>query len=58
MIDCPDCDGTLSYVVSDDRSDKDYTHIYEMCAHCGYVKAYVDYKDDDTGPINHSGLDY
>jgi len=58
MINCPDCNGPLSYTVSDDRSDKDYKHIYEICAHCGYIKAYVDYADNDTGPVDWSGMEY
>ena len=58
MMHCPDCATLLNYSVSDDRTEKDYKHIYEICVHCGYVKAYVDYVDSDTGPINWSGLDH
>jgi RNase P subunit RPR2 len=57
MSDCPDCNHPLGYVVSDDREHKDYTHIFEICVNCGYTKAYVEYKDDDTGEIDWSGIE-
>lgn len=57
MTNCPDCDHPLGYVVADDRQDKDYTHIFEICANCGYTKAYVEYRDDDTGEIDWSGIE-
>jgi len=58
MMYCPDCKSELYYIVADDRQDKDYTHIFEICSHCGFTKAYVEYSDNDTGPINHSGIEH
>jgi hypothetical protein len=58
MVDCPDCGTQLSYTVSDDRSDKGYKHIFEICHHCGYTKAYVEYANNETGPIDWSGIEY
>ena len=45
IMTCPDCGSNLDYVVSDDRQDKEYTHIFEICTHCGFTKSYVEYKD-------------
>lgn len=55
---CPECDTPLGVTVADDREDKGYKHIIEICAYCGYTRAFVDYLDDDTGEINWSGLDH
>lgn len=57
-MNCPECDANLGVTVMDDREDKNYRHILELCAYCGYQKAYVDYLDNDTGEINWSGLDH
>ena len=57
-MNCPDCYTPLGVAVMDDREGKNYRHILELCAYCGYQKAYVDYLDDDTGEINWSGLDH
>lgn len=46
MMTCPQCDTPLSFTVSDDRSDKEYKHIFEICNYCGYTKAYVEYDKD------------
>jgi len=54
-MNCPDCDSKIGVTT---KEDKDFFHIYEICAYCGYTKAYVDYKDSDTGPINYSGIDH
>ena len=54
-MNCPDCDSRLGITTQDKEG---FFHIYEICAYCGYTKAYVDYKDSDTGPINYSGLDH
>jgi DNA-directed RNA polymerase subunit M/transcription elongation factor TFIIS len=51
---CPDCDAVLGVTTKD---EKGFFHIYEICANCGYIKAFVDYKDNDTGSIVWSGLD-
>ena len=42
----------------DDREHADYVHMYEICTHCGFRKAFVEYKDDDTGPVNWSGIEH
>jgi hypothetical protein len=55
IMNCPDCNAVLGITTKDEEK---FFHIYEMCAYCGYIKAFVDYKDDDTGPIVWSGLDY
>jgi RNase P subunit RPR2 len=55
---CPECKYELGYTVADDREDHDYKHIFEICAHCGFIKAYVEYEDKDTGPINYSGIEH
>jgi len=56
---CPDCGSSdLYYSVTDDREHEDYVHMYEICTHCGFRKAFVEYKDDDTGPVNWSGLEH
>lgn len=55
---CPECDTPLGVTVADDREDQGYKHIIEICAYCGYTRAFVDYLDDDTGEINWSGLDH
>jgi hypothetical protein len=52
---CPDCNSVLGFTI---KENEDFFHIYEICAYCGYAKAYVDYKDTNTGPINYSGLEY
>ena len=52
---CPDCNSVLGITTKDEGT---FFHIYEMCAYCGYIKAFVDYKDNDTGSIVWSGLDY
>lgn len=52
---CPDCDSALGVTTQD---HKEFFHIYEICAYCGYTKAYVDYKNSDTGEINWSGIDH
>lgn len=54
-MNCPDCDARVGITV---KEAEGFFHIYEICAYCGYVKAYVDYKDSDTGPINYSGIDH
>lgn len=46
MLNCPECDNPLGYLVVDDREDPIYTHLYEICENCGYSKAYVDYEDE------------
>lgn len=46
MILCPDCGSDLEFMVIDDKEDSTYTHIYEMCVHCGFTKSYVDYEDE------------
>jgi hypothetical protein len=51
---CPDCGSRLGFTTKD---EKDFFHIYEICAHCGYIKAFVDYKDKNTGPIDYSGIE-
>jgi RNase P subunit RPR2 len=56
-MNCPDCGTAFSYTVSDDRSDKEYKHIFEICHHCGYTKAYVEYTNNDTGNIDWSGIE-
>ena len=47
MTDCPDCGSPLGYTVADDREDSEYRHILEICAHCGYIKTFVDYLDEN-----------
>ena len=54
-MNCPDCDSRLGFTT---KEAEDFFHIYEICAYCGYTKAYVDYKDSDTGPIDYSGIDH
>lgn len=54
-MNCPDCKTELFITT---RDYPDFFHIYEVCAYCGYVKAFVDYKDLDTGPIDYSGIDH
>ena len=55
MAHCPDCDTLLHYTT---EANKDFVHIFEICHFCGFVKAYVDYLSDDTGPIDWSGIDH
>lgn len=52
---CPQCQSTLRVVA---ESKKDFTHIFEMCSFCGYAKAFVDYLDSDTGPVDWAGIDH
>lgn len=54
-MNCPDCGYGLGYTT---KKEKGFFHILEICAHCGYAKAYVDYTDGDTGPIDYSGIEY
>lgn len=46
LLYCPDCNSDLQYVVVDDKEDKVYTHLLEVCSHCGYTKSYVEYEDE------------
>lgn len=48
MLNCPDCDGPLNFMVADDKEDKGYTHIYEICVYCGYTKSFVDYGTEEN----------
>lgn len=52
---CPECDTKLAISVEE---AKGYHHIYEYCPMCGYVKAYVDYLDNDTGELDYSGIEH
>lgn len=52
---CQKCFTKLSISVEEKES---FFHIFEYCVHCGYAKAYVDYKDEDTGPLDYSGIDH
>lgn len=47
MLNCPDCGAPLNFMVSDDKQDEEYTHIYEICGYCGYTKSFVEYDPDE-----------
>lgn len=55
MMRCPKCELVLTVTV--DKKDE-FFHIIEHCNYCGYVKAYVDYLDDDTGELDYSGIEH
>lgn len=55
LMNCPQCDNKIAVTT---ESAKGFIHIYESCSYCGYIKAYVDYLDSDTGPVNWSGIDH
>lgn len=52
---CEGCDAKLSVSVEEKEN---FFHIFEYCSYCGYTKAYVDYKDEDTGPLDYSGIEH
>jgi len=54
-LNCPTCDAKISIAIEEKQS---FFHIFEYCNYCGYSKAYVDYKDEDTGPLDYSGIDH
>lgn len=52
---CEECGNELEFSISD---YEEFKHILEHCRSCGWNKGYVDYIDEDTGPINWSGIEH
>ena len=48
-LNCPECGEDVYYAVMDDRQDKDYVHLCEICTNCGFTKVFVDHRDGIIG---------